>query len=151
MKRGSTFFLMVVVVLIGIAVLALCIFWLPEMASEDAKANPEAKNLQYPFLVSAYVMSIPFFTALYQVLKLLSNIGRDKVFSELSVRAFRYIKYCAITICIFIVLGIIYVAVFLEGDRAGVVGAGLMCIFASGVVAIFGAIFQKRIKAAIKD
>ena len=29
-KRGSTTFLKVIIFLIGIAVLALCIFWLPE-------------------------------------------------------------------------------------------------------------------------
>ncbi|MBP1079706.1 hypothetical protein JOC74_000194 [Bacillus capparidis] len=59
-KSGSTIFLKVVVFLIGIVVLALCIFLLPEIASRDAEANPETAYLQYPFLVCAYVLSIPF-------------------------------------------------------------------------------------------
>lgn len=77
MKRGSTFFLKGVIVLIGITVLALCIFWLPGIASRDAEANPETAYLQYPFLVCAYVLSIPFFVALYQAFKLLSYITKQ--------------------------------------------------------------------------
>ncbi|QWU13782.1 Protein of unknown function [Paenibacillus sophorae] len=149
MKRGSTFFLKGVVVLIGITALALCIFWLPGIASRDAEANPETAYLQYPFLVCAYVLSIPFFVALYQAFKLLSYIDRNKAFSELSVRALRYIKYCAITISILIVSGIIFVVFFIEGDVAGVIALGLMCSFASSVIATFAAIIQKLLKDAI--
>jgi hypothetical protein len=35
-KQGSTIFLKVVIFLIGITVFALCIFWLPGIASRDA-------------------------------------------------------------------------------------------------------------------
>lgn len=91
-ETRTTFFLKGVVVLIRITALALCIFWLPGIASRDAEANPETAYLQYPFLVCAYVLSIPFLVALYQAFKLLSYIDRNKAFSELSVRALRYIK-----------------------------------------------------------
>ncbi|MGM0878679.1 MAG: DUF2975 domain-containing protein [Bacillota bacterium] len=148
-KQGSTIFLKVVIFLIGITVLALCIFWLPGIASRDAEANPETAYLQYPFLVCAYVLSIPFFVALYQAFKLLTYIDRNKAFSELSVRALRYIKYCAITISILIVVGIILVVIFIEGDLAGVIGLGLMCTFASSVIATFAAVLQKLLKEAI--
>ena len=97
-KQGSTIFLKVVIFLIGIAVLAVCIFGLPGVASRDAAAHPETAYLQYPFLVYAYVLCIPFYVALYQAFKLLTYIDKNKAFSELSVRALRYIKYCAITI-----------------------------------------------------
>lgn len=148
-KQGSTIFLKVVIFLIGITVLALCIFWLPGIASRDAEANPETAYLQYPFLVCAYVLSIPFFVALYQAFKLLTYIDRNKAFSELSVKALRYIKYCAITISILIVVGIIFVVIFIEGDVAGVIGLGLMCTFASSVIATFAAVLQKLLKEAI--
>ncbi|WP_018392589.1 DUF2975 domain-containing protein [Bacillus sp. 37MA] len=149
MKRGSTFFLKGVIVLIGITVLALCIFWLPGIASRDAEANPETAYLQYPFLVCVYILSIPFFVALYQAFKLLSYIDRNKTFAELSVRALRYIKYCAITISILIVVGIIFVLIFIEGDVAGVISLGLMCTFASSVIATFAAVLQKLLKDAL--
>jgi len=91
-KQCSTIFLKVVIFLIGITALALCIFWLPWIASRDGEANPETAYLQYPFLVCAYVLAIPFFVALYQAFKLLTYIDKNKVFSELSVRALRYLN-----------------------------------------------------------
>ena len=94
-------------------------------------------------------MSIPFFVALYQAFKLLIYIDRNKAFSELSVRALKVIKSCAITISAFIVAGIIFVAIFIEGDRAGVIVLGLICTFASSVIATFAAVLQKLLKDAL--
>ena len=150
MKRGSTFFLKGVIVLIGITVLVLCIFWLPGIASRDAESHPETAYLQYPFLVCAYVLSTPFFLALYQAFTLLSYIDKNKTFSELSVRALRYIKYCAITISILIVAGIlISIAVFYGSeDITGIIMLALISLFASSVIAIFAAILQRLLQKA---
>ena len=41
MKRGTTLFLKIAVILIGIPVLALCIFLVPEIANDAAKLVPE--------------------------------------------------------------------------------------------------------------
>ncbi len=41
MKRGTTVFLKIAVFLIGITVLALCIFWLPWLANDTAEMFPE--------------------------------------------------------------------------------------------------------------
>lgn len=149
MKRGSTFFLKGVVVLIGMAALALCIFWLPAVASRDAAAHPETSYLQYPFLACAYALSVPFFAALYQTFNLLSYIDRNKAFSELSVRALNYIKYSGITIGSFIAAGTLCVIIFIDDDIAGIIGLGIMCTFASSVIATFAAVLQKLLKSAI--
>lgn len=151
MKRGSTFFLKGVIVLIGMTVLVLCIFWLPGIASRDAESNLETAYLQYPFLVCAYILSIPSFVTLYQAFKLLSYIDRNKTFSELSVRALKYIKYCAITISILIAVGIIISAAIFYGseDITGIIMLALISIFASSVIAIFAAILQRLLQEAI--
>ncbi|MGI0013484.1 MAG: DUF2975 domain-containing protein [Nitrososphaera sp.] len=128
MKQGSTLFLKVVISLIGIAALAVCIFWLPGIASRDAAAHPELAYQQYPFLAYAYILGITFFVALYQAFKLLIYIDGNKAFSELSVRALRYIKYCAITISTLMVAGIVTLMVLSFGkgeDIAGIVMSGL--------------------------
>ncbi len=83
------------------------------------------------------------FVALYQAFKLLTYIDKNKSFSELSVSSLRYIKYCAITISILIVLEIIFLAIFIEGDRPGVIMLGLIGTFASSVIATFTAVLQK--------
>lgn len=150
MKRGSTLFLKGVVCLIGAIVLALCIFKLPGMAHRDAIAHPETAYLQYPFLVCAYILSIPFFVALYHAFKLLTYIDQNRAFSELSVRTLRYIKYCAVTISVLMAAGmIISVAIFIGDDIAGVISLGLMITLASGAVATLAAVLQKLMQSAI--
>ncbi len=149
MNRGTTLFLKIVVFLIGLPAFALCIFWLPEVASRDASAHPETAYLQYPFLVCSYVLSIPFFIALYQTFKILTYIDKNKAFSELSVRALKVIKYCAITISVCIVLGILFVALFIEGDRTAVIMLGFICTLASSIIATFATLLQKLLKEAI--
>ena len=47
-KQGSTTFLKVIIFLIGIAMLALCIYWLPEIAIKDAKVHPDTAYFLYP-------------------------------------------------------------------------------------------------------
>lgn len=152
MKQSSTLFLKIAVFIIGTPVLALCIFWLPWIATKDAAAHPETAYLQYPFLIGAYITVTPFFIALYQSLKLLSYIDQNKVFSELSVRALKYIKYCAITISTLIVVGIISGFILITGegeDITGFISLGLMLTFASIVIAVFAAVLQRLLQKVI--
>lgn len=152
MKHGSTLFLKIAVFIIGTLVLVLCIFWLPGVAAKDAAAHPETTFLQYPFLIGAYITVTPFFVALYQALKLLSYIDQNKAFSELSVRALKYIKYCAIAISILIVVGIISGVILIAGegeDITGFISLGLMLTFASTAIAVFAAVLQRLLKDAI--
>ena len=140
MKRGTTLFLKIAVILIGIPVLALCIFWLPGFAN----------YLNYPILIGVYATAISFFFALYQALKLLSYIDKNKAFSELSVNALKYIKYSAITISfIYAVLAPFLFPIADADDAPGLVGIPLIIIFACSVIAVFAAILQKLLKEAI--
>ncbi len=140
MKRGTTLFLKIAVILIGIPVLALCVFWLPGFVN----------YLPYPVLIGVYATAIAFFFALYQAFKLLNYIDKNKAFSELSVNTLKKIKYCAITI------GIIYAGIipFIypvadSDDAPGLVGFPCIFIFASFVIAVFAAVLQKLLKEAI--
>jgi len=90
-KLGSTFFLKVIAFLIGIAILAVCIFLLPEAARRDAIVHPGDYSI-YPLLICAYGECITFSVALYQAYKLLSDIDRNNAFSELSLKSLRIIK-----------------------------------------------------------
>jgi hypothetical protein len=151
MKRGSTIFLKAVISLVAIAALAVCIFGLPGVVAKEAAKTPETA-LPYLFLGCAYVLSIPFFVALYQAFILLTYIDGDKAFSELSVRALRHIKYCAITISALMVAGIATLMVLSRGkgeDITGIVAPGLLITFASSVVAAFVAVLQKQVQKAI--
>jgi len=152
MNRVSTIFLRVVISLIAMAALAVCIFPLPRMVAQEAAKTPDTAYLIYLFLVGAYIMAVLFFVALYQAFKLLTYIDGNKAFSELSVRALKHIKHCAITISLLMVAGIAAVMVLSAGtgeDIAGVVAMGLLMTFASSVVAAVAAVLQKHVQKAI--
>ncbi len=150
MKR-ETLFLKAVVFLMGIPVLALCIFLVPSLAAWATKEIPEFPFLQYLIFIGFYATAITFFFALYQTLKLLNYIDRNIAFSELSVKALNNIKYCAITISILYAAGMPCLILIADKDDApGGVVIGLIIIFASIVVAVFAAVLQKLLKNAIE-
>ncbi|MCY8156904.1 DUF2975 domain-containing protein, partial [Bacillus spizizenii] len=81
MNRVSTLFLKIAVILIGIPILALCIFVVPKIANYAAELFPNMAYIQYLVFVFLYVTAIPFYFALYQAFKLLSYIDKNKAFS----------------------------------------------------------------------
>jgi hypothetical protein len=140
MKKGSTIFLKLSIVLIGIAVLTLITVFTMSVVSDRG-------GLFLPVLVIMYVTAMPFFLALYQALKLLSHIDKNIAFSELSVRALRNIKYCAITVSALYMAGMPFlVSVADKDDAPGVVGFGLIFILASIVIATFAAVLQRLVR-----
>jgi hypothetical protein len=62
----------------------------------------------------------------------------------------RNIKYCAITFSGFIVLGILYIRLFVRGDDpAGVTALGIFTTFVSIVIATAAAIFERLLQNAV--
>ncbi|WP_191560882.1 DUF2975 domain-containing protein [Metabacillus idriensis] len=150
MKRGTTLFLKIAVILIGIPVLALCIFLVPEIANFAAELYPDLAYMKYLVLIDLYATAVPFYFALYQAFKLLSYIDKNKAFSELSVGALKNIKYCAFSISILYVLGMPLFYLMAEIDDApGIILIGMVIIFASFVIAVFAAVLQKLLKETI--
>jgi hypothetical protein len=92
--KRETLFLKIVLFFIGASVLALCIFWLPDVAVEAAGRYQQAVYL--PVIIGMYAAAIPFYFVLYQAFNLLLYIDRGKAFSELSVTALKRIKFCAL-------------------------------------------------------
>src|ERR1044072_2536545 len=101
MKRGSTIFLQVVIVLIGIGALAFLLVE-PHVEGRNAHATVFEIYFKHQFLAYAYIGCISFFVALYQAFRLLGYIASKEVFSPRSVRALRIIKYCALILVTFI-------------------------------------------------
>lgn len=151
MKRGSTIFLQIIIVLIGIGVLAL-MFWEPHLEGRNVHATPFEIYFKDPFLAYAYTASIAFFVALYQAFKLLGYIGANEVFSPRAVKALRTIKLCALTLIGFIVGAEAFFFVVQRGkeDIAGGVMIGLVMIFISAVAATAAAVFEKLLRSAIE-
>ena len=152
MKRSSTIFLQVVIVLIGIGALALML-WEPHLEGRNAHATLFQIYFNDLFLAYAYIASIAFFVALYQAFKLLGYVGRSDVFSQRSVKALRTIKYCAMSLVGFLVGAEAYFFIVQRGkedDIAGGVMMGLFLIFISVVVATAAAVFEKALQSAVE-
>ncbi|MCV9884211.1 DUF2975 domain-containing protein [Metabacillus halosaccharovorans] len=150
MNRGTTLFLKIAVILIGIPVLAICIFLVPEIANFAAELFPDFAYIKYLVLIDLYASAIPFYFALYQAFKLLNYIDRNNAFSQISVYALKKIKFCAFTISIFYAAGMPLFYLMAEVDDApGIIVIGLVIIFASMVIAVFAAVLQRLLQVAI--
>lgn len=150
MKRSSTLFLKVVILLIAIGAFAALI-WEPQTEGRNVHADFVTIYFRDPFLAYVYIAFIPFFVALYQAVKLLGYIDKNKIFSQASVKAVRNIKYCATTFIAFIVAAEAYLFIAIRGkdDIAGGVAIGFVIIFSSAVIATAAAVFQKLLQNAV--
>lgn len=148
MKRGSTLFLKLTVFLIGTPVLALGIFGLIWLVNNPA--NPKYAHLLYPIVSGMYVSVVPFIVALYQAFKLLNYIDKNQAFSELSVKALKIIKLCAMTISgvYVVILPFVFFVAQLD-DAPGLIIIGGVPIFASMLIAVFAAVLQRLLQEAI--
>jgi len=151
MKRGSTNFLRLAIVIIGMGVLALCIFALPSMWTDGSKEFPAASYAVFLIMIGLYVTAIPFFVALWQTLKLLRYIDQNKAFSNLSVKALENIKHCAAIIATIYIGGIPLLFPIADADDApGLIIFGTILAGAPLVVAVFAAILQRLLQNAIE-
>ena len=149
-KSAVLLFLKAVLILLALLALVFCLFAIPGMASRDAAAHPETAYLQYPFLLSAYLLFSLFFIALYQTYKLLDHIGRNRPFSAESVRALKTIKYCAASLAGCFTAGLIVLIFVIGGDIAGLFMMCMICIVASTAVCAFAAILEGLTVQAIQ-
>ncbi|MBU8919179.1 DUF2975 domain-containing protein [Neobacillus sp. 114] len=148
-ERGSTTFLKVIIFLAGIAVLALCIFLVPRLANFAAALYPNIAPMKYLIFIVMYGAAVPYYFALYQAFTLLRYIDENTAFSEISVKALKNIKWCAITISGLYVLGMPLFHFIAKKVDPPIGLVGLIIIFASLVIAVFAAILQRLLQEAI--
>ena len=149
MKRSSTIFLQIVIVLIGIAALAL-LLWEPHLEGRNAHATNFEIYFKDPFLALVYIGSLPFFLALYQGFKVLGYAGQNNIFSPAAVKALRTIKYCALAIIGFVVIEeLIIMLNHGSDDAAGGVFMGVLITFGSMVIATAAGMFERILQNAV--
>lgn len=148
MKRSPVIFLQVVIVLVGIAAVAL-LLWEPHTEGRNKNATPFEVYFQDPFLAYVYVASIPFFVAVVQAFKVLGCAGRNQIFSQAAVKSLRTIKLCAMAIIGFVAAAEVIILSHVNEDRAGGVFMGVVVAFASVVIATAAAVFERVLQSAV--
>lgn len=149
MNRSSSVFLRAVLVLIGVGALAF-LLWEPHVEGRNANATLFEIYFKDPFLAYAYIGSIPFFAGLYQAFKVLGYVGGGREFSHSAVKSLRTIKWCAIALVGFVVVGLAIILSNTEEDRAGGVVIGVCITFASIVVATAMSVLERTLQSAVE-
>ena len=149
MKRSSTIFLQIVIVLIGISALAF-LLWEPHVEGRNVHATLFQMYFKDPFLAYMYIASIPFFAALYQAFKVLRYVRQNKTFSPATVKALRTIKYCALAIIGFVAVGVIFMISGDKDDRPAGVFMRILITFPSIVIAAAAGMFEQILQNAVE-
>lgn len=151
MYNFSTVFLRIVIVIMGLAVLSLCVFAFPNIGVGWTAEFPEHIKSGYLVMASLYIATIPYFIALYFGIKLLSLIDLNKAFSVDSVRILQKIKFCAITMSIALMAYMPAAFHFAEIDDApGVVIFAFAFACTPLVVAVFAEVLKNLLQNAIE-
>lgn len=149
MREVTTLLLKIAVFILGLLVLALCIFLVPHIANFASKQYPNIAPMKYFVFIVMYGAAMPFYFALYQAFNLLRYIDENTAFSDLSVMALKNIKYCAITISGLYILGLPLFHLIGKKVDPPIGLIGLIIIFASLVIVVFSAILQRLLQEAI--
>ncbi len=150
MKKISATLLQAVIVLIGIAVLALMI-WIPQ--TEGRAANLDLFSIYAdPLILYGYVASIAFFAGLYKTFRYVGLIGEDKAYTLNAAGALKAIRYCALALCLFIVGAGLYINMnhHPDDDPAGFYALCIMATFICMVVATVASKLEKNVQQVLK-
>lgn len=149
MKKSSTLFLQMVIVLIAVGALAL-LLWEPHLEGRNANATL-FEMYSDPFILLVYAGSIPFFMALYQAFKVLGYVAQNKIFSQAAVNALRTIKHCAIAIIGFVAVEEAFIILNRGNDDvAGGIFMGILITFGSIIIATAAAMFEQILQNAVE-
>lgn len=148
MKRTSTVFLKGIILFIAAIVLA-GLAWLPQ--TEGRATNLDLISIYLdPLIIYMYLASIPFFTGLYQAIKLLNLIERNQAFSQAAVNTLKIMKFASLSLIGLIAAAVLYIRFFAQGDDpAGPTMLGASLALAFGVIATATGIFQRLFQNAV--
>ncbi len=145
--NGPTLLLRAIIIIIGVVVLGICLFGLPQLIMSEFDGD---FDYGYIFL-AMYVSAVPFFVALYHALQLLSNIDKNKAFTKSSITSLHYIKYCGYGISAFYAVLMPYIFYVADRDDApGVAAIGFVIVGASLVVGTAAAVIQRLFQNAVE-
>lgn len=150
MKNSSTLLLRLIVLVVGGIVTAFTGLLSYAVARNWAIEFPEFSLLQYPLAVILLLSLVPFGLVLFQIVKLLGYIDKNKAFSKLSVRAVKSIKYNAFFMGVLYALLMPAVFAIAESDDApGLILVGMAFVCVPIAISVFAGVVQGLFQSAI--
>lgn len=143
-------FLKGAVVLSGIIVSALILFFLSAVFSDAAAGSAKMAYVLYGISTIMSLTLIPFIAVLYQVFKLLNYAGSENIFSNLAVECLNKINRYAYIISIMYAFMMPLVFIVAEVDDApGAILYGMILVLTPVGVAFLSDLFKKLLKQVI--
>jgi uncharacterized membrane protein (DUF106 family) len=141
--------LILILICIGLILVALGIFIIPELANEAASQNPEYAYLKIPTMIFIYITTLPFFAGLYEALKICRKVLEDNSFSDQNGTSLIWISRYAVTESILYTLGSI-ILFSLNALHPGILILVLIIIFAAATIAIFSTLLAQFVNKAVE-
>lgn len=149
-KRGSTLFLRAAVTVIGLGVLALCIFLLPLMWTYAYSEYPHHGYAIQAVVAAMYLSTIPFYIGIYKGWRILDVIDRNQAFSMQPVKALRSIAYCAGSISFIYVLSLPFFYVWAQHvDAPGLMVIGLFLAGMPLIISVAVGLLQRLLAEVV--
>lgn len=149
MKRGSTLFLRLTLVVMGLPVLAVVLQLGVEVSLTLIRGEPLPVVVWGWFAVLAG-SAVPYFIALRETWRLLVLIDCGEAFSEPSILALRKIRRCAVIVAILFALGLpVFAELALIEEAPGLFVIGMGIVGISVVIAVFAGLLGHLLKQAI--
>ena len=129
------------VVLIGVGVLGLLIFWLPNIAKDFAISDHEYAYLRYPLLIGIYGTAIPFYIGVYHSFNLMNLIEKDGAFTEKACKSLGAISISSVLVMAIYIIEIVFLNIN-RGLHPGIFLFGVLVIFFTFIISIFASILK---------
>ena len=150
-NKSSTMLLKTTLVFMGLIVLALTVFALPNLYKGALAEFPYAPNAILGIVIVLYAVAAPYFFVLWQSWKLLALIDQNRGFSIFSVIAFRNIKYASLIGGLLLMIGFVPLLypIAEEDDAPGLLIYGFLFGCIPFVVSVFASVLEKLFQNAL--
>ncbi|MBN2504055.1 MAG: DUF2975 domain-containing protein [Bacilli bacterium] len=135
--------------LMGLAVpmLAINIFFLPDLVVAANQPIPSYAPMLYPIVIAIYLGSLPYYFGLYKSFVLLCQISNNETYSEKSIQALKSIRYSATVISVMFLICLPYAYVIADKtDAPGIMAIALFVTGLSIAVTFSAGLFQLVIR-----
>lgn len=125
---------------------------IPEIIREETFEGTSDFIFLYSFLIWSWIVSIPVFVALHQILKLIGHISDNTAFSNQSVKILQNIKICTFIFNLFVLIGTLTLTVYgrsVGEDVTPFITLSFIIVFITSTIATFVAVLQKLLQDAI--
>ena len=149
-NRTSTLFLRAAVTVIGLGVLALCIFLLPLMWAHAYEEWPQHGYAVRAVVAAMYVTALPFYVGIYKGWRILDAIDKRQAFSVRSIKALRVISYCAGIISVVYILSLPFFYIWADNtDAPGLMVIGQFLVGMPAIISVAVGLLRRLLVEAV--